>query len=47
MLLNYRRLTAATLSLSRHPSLIPPALSVLKAWPGLFTHLLGIAGGTR
>jgi flavin-dependent dehydrogenase len=47
MLLNYRRLTAATLTLARHPALIPPALSILDAWPGLFTYLLGVAGGTR
>jgi len=47
MLTNYRRLTAATLTLSRHPAFIPPALSLLNAWPGLFTHLLGVAGGTQ
>jgi flavin-dependent dehydrogenase len=47
MLANYRRLTAATLSLARHPAFIRPTLSLLNAWPGLFTHLLGIAGGAR
>ena len=47
MLTNYRRLTAATLTLSRHPAFIPPTLSLLSAWPGLFTQLLGVAGGTR
>ena len=47
MLANYRRLTAATLTLSRHPAFIRPTLSLLNAWPALFTQLLGIAGGTR
>ena len=47
MLVNYRRLTTATLTLSRHRAFIRPTLSLLNAWPGLFTHLLGIAGGTR
>jgi flavin-dependent dehydrogenase len=47
MLCQYRRLTAATLALARHPLLIPPALSILDTWPGLFSNLLGIAGGTR
>jgi len=47
MLASYRRLTAAVLGLSRHPAFTSPTLSLLNAWPGLFTHLLGIAGGTR
>lgn len=47
MLVNYRRLTAATLSLARHPMLISPTLSLLNAWPSLFSYLLGVAGGTR
>jgi flavin-dependent dehydrogenase len=45
MLANYRRLTAGVLALSRHPHWIPPTLAALHHAPGLFSHLLGMAGG--
>jgi flavin-dependent dehydrogenase len=47
MLADWRRLTAMMLGLARRPSLIAPALSAMNAWPRLFSHLLGVAGGTR
>lgn len=47
MLARYRRLTAVTLGLARRPALAAPALSVLHTFPGLFSYLLGIAGGVR
>ena len=46
MLANYRRLTAGVLALANHPALLRPALSLLGLAPGLFSRLLGVAGGT-
>jgi 2-polyprenyl-6-methoxyphenol hydroxylase-like FAD-dependent oxidoreductase len=46
MLANYRRLTAGVLALAAHPRLLRPALSFLGQTPGLFSRLLGIAGGS-
>ena len=46
MLANYRRLTAGVLTLANHPALLRPALTVLSHAPGLFSRLLGVAGGT-
>jgi len=46
MLANYRRLTAGVLALARHPALLRPALAVLDRVPGLFSQLLGVAGGS-
>jgi 2-polyprenyl-6-methoxyphenol hydroxylase-like FAD-dependent oxidoreductase len=40
-------LTQGLLWLSRHPGCVPPALAALRAWPGLFSHLVGVAGGAR
>jgi flavin-dependent dehydrogenase len=44
---DYRRLTAMILWLSRRPTLIPAALRVAQRVPQLFSHLLGVSGGTR
>ncbi len=44
---DYRRLTATILWLSSRPVLIRPALELMRRMPGLFSHLLGVAGGTR
>lgn len=46
MLANYRRLTAGVQTLASHPALLRPALTVLSHTPGLFSRLLGVAGGT-
>ena len=46
MLTNYRRLTAGVLALANHPALLKPALALLAHTPGLFSRLLGVAGGT-
>ena len=40
-------LTRGLLWLSRHPGLVPPALRALRAWPVLFSHLVGVAGSAR
>jgi len=40
-------LTQGLVWLSRHPRCVPPALAALRAWPGLFSHLVGVAGGAR
>ena len=40
-------LTRGLLWLSRHPAWVPPALDALGAWPTLFSHLVGVAGGAR
>jgi menaquinone-9 beta-reductase len=47
MLRDYRRLTAMVLAIAKRKSLIPPALHILRAWPALFSHLIGVAGGVR
>lgn len=46
MLASYRRLTAGVLALAHHPSLLRPALALLSHTPGLFSRLLGVAGGS-
>lgn len=46
MLANYRRLTAGVLTLAKHPALLRPAFSILGHAPGLFSRLLGVAGGS-
>lgn len=33
--------------LSQHPAWIPPTLAALTTWPTLFSHLVGVAGGSR
>ncbi len=45
MLADYRRLTAGVLTLTKYPALLRPALTVLSHAPGLFSRLLGVAGG--
>jgi flavin-dependent dehydrogenase len=47
LLFDYALLTRGLLWLARHPVGIGPLLSVLKAWPGVLSHLVGVAGGTR
>ncbi len=47
LLFDYALLTRGLLWLERHPGWIGPALSALKAWPALLSHLVGVAGGTR
>ena len=47
LLLDYAILTRGLLWLARHPAAIGMALSALEAWPGVMSHLVGVAGGTR
>jgi flavin-dependent dehydrogenase len=47
LLRDYALLTHGMLWLERHPGWVRPALSALRAWPPLLSHLLGVAGGTR
>ncbi len=47
MLADYRRLTAIVLAAAARPFVIPAMLRVLKAWPGLFSHAVGVSGGMR
>jgi len=47
LLRDQRLLTAAVLELVARPRLVRPALRGLSAWPGLFSHLVGVASGTR
>jgi hypothetical protein len=47
MLRDYRRLTGIMLWLALHPRLARRALTALKLWPALFSHLLGVSGGVR
>lgn len=47
LLFDYALLTRGLLWLARHPARIGPLLSGLKAWPGVMSHLVGVAGGTR
>ncbi|MEP6961043.1 MAG: NAD(P)/FAD-dependent oxidoreductase [Acidobacteriota bacterium] len=47
MLTDYRRLTAGVLAMAHRPALTRVALTLLQASPPLFSHLMGVAGGTR
>jgi flavin-dependent dehydrogenase/tetratricopeptide (TPR) repeat protein len=47
LLFDYALLTRGLLWLARHPVGIGPLLSALEAWPGVMSHLVGVAGGTR
>jgi len=47
LLRDYRRLTALLLWLAQNPALLDIALATMRRLPPLFTHLLGVAGGTR
>jgi flavin-dependent dehydrogenase len=47
MLWDYRFLTKAVLQLSRKPQFTRAVLSVLRGWPGLLSHGIGVAGGTK
>jgi len=47
MLWDYRFLTKAVLQLSRRPHLTRAVLSVLRRWPGLLSHGIAVAGGTK
>ena len=40
-------LTRSLVWLSRHPACVPPTLAALRAWPGMFSHLVGVAGCAR
>jgi 2-polyprenyl-6-methoxyphenol hydroxylase-like FAD-dependent oxidoreductase len=44
---DYSILTHAVLWLADHPRLAERSLSVLRGWPGLFSHLIGVSGGVR
>ena len=44
---DYRRLTQAVLWLADRPRFGAAALRLLRRWPGLFSHLIGVSGGTR
>lgn len=47
LLRDYRRLTALLLWLTRNPAILGVSLEAMRLLPQLFSHLLGIAGGTR
>jgi flavin-dependent dehydrogenase len=47
MLRDYELLTQFVLFLADRPPLAHCALSVLRAWPRLFSHLLGVSGGSH
>jgi flavin-dependent dehydrogenase len=47
MLRDYRLLTSAVLGLARRPALARAALAGLSHAPALFSHLVGVSGGTR
>ncbi|MFT3766889.1 MAG: FAD-dependent monooxygenase [Minicystis sp.] len=47
LLRDQRLLTAGVLELTAHPRLVRPTLRVLAAWPGLFSHFIGVATGSR
>jgi flavin-dependent dehydrogenase len=47
MLRDYHLLTRGVLALARQHSLAPFALRALRVAPPLFSHLIGVAGGTR
>ena len=44
---DYSILTHLVLWLADHPRLAERSLSVLRGWPGLFSHLIGVSGGVR
>jgi menaquinone-9 beta-reductase len=47
LLRDYQLLTAGVLGLARRPRLARAALVALSRMPGLFSHLVGVSGGTR
>ena len=47
LLFDYALLTRGLLELARHPVAIGLVLAALEAWPGVMSHLVGVAGGTR
>ena len=47
LLRDYRRLTAVLLWLARNPAFLGVALETMRRLPRVFSHLLGVAGGTR
>jgi flavin-dependent dehydrogenase len=47
LLRDYRRLTQAVLALARRPRLARAALAALSWTPDVFSHLVGVSGGTR
>jgi menaquinone-9 beta-reductase len=47
LLRDYRRLTTLLLWLARNPSFLGVSLDTMRRLPQMFSHLLGVAGGTR
>jgi hypothetical protein len=47
LLRDYRRLTALLLWLTRNPAILGASLEAMRLLPQLFSHFLGVAGGTR
>jgi menaquinone-9 beta-reductase len=47
ILRDYRRLTRGVLTLARRPRLARAVLATLSHMPALFSHLVGVSGGTR
>jgi hypothetical protein len=47
LLRDYRRLTAVLLWLARNPAFLGVALEMMRRLPRVFSHLLGVAGGSR
>ena len=47
VLRDFRRLTQIVLWLARHPQLAVKTLLLVRSLPFLFSHLVGVAGGTR
>jgi menaquinone-9 beta-reductase len=47
LLRDYRRLTSLLLWLARNPAFLGMALETMRRLPRVFSHLLGVSGGTR
>lgn len=47
MLSDYRRLTSFVLGVARRPALAMQMVRLLRAWPALFSHAIGVSGGVR
>jgi hypothetical protein len=47
MLRGYRIVTRMVLWLAQRPRFAADAISALGAWPGFFSHLIGVTSGTR
>ncbi len=47
MLADYRRLTSIVLGMAERPILAVAMVRLMRAWPALFSHAIGVTGGVR